>query len=175
MVAQDIHSLIKEYGVQGAGLSIPGVFGIGSQTYTENIPLKSQTPTGKPTIKWRTTPKLGEDIVNAVTGTKVEPVAVKAVYDQVQELKTQGKTDEAKKIVDSLSEEDWSLYKKFRDKDKQVAKDELVSKLTPFYKEIQKMKEEGRTEEAKQRIDALTEAEWEAYKYIKDRDIKRID
>jgi hypothetical protein len=74
MVVQDMYDLVRERGAQGIYMAIPGMFGVGSQTYTDQIPMNAKTPTGKPKIAWRQAPGLGETILNKVTGTKVSDI-----------------------------------------------------------------------------------------------------
>lgn len=74
MIIQDATDLFKEYGAKGIPMAVPGMFGVGSQTYTDQIPFKAKTPTGRETIRWRSAPGLGEAIVNKVTGTNVTDI-----------------------------------------------------------------------------------------------------
>lgn len=74
MLAQDVYDLTKEYGTSGLFMAMPGAFGVGSQTYTDQIPVKAKTPSGRETIKWRSAPGIGEAIVNKVTGTKITDI-----------------------------------------------------------------------------------------------------
>ena len=50
------------------------MFGVGSQTYTDQIPMNAKTPTGKPKIAWRQAPGLGETLINKVTGKQVSDI-----------------------------------------------------------------------------------------------------
>lgn len=174
MVAQDVFDLTQEYGPEGAVLAIPGLFGVGSQTYSDPIPQESRTAKGKPTVKYASKPGLAESLVNLVTGTEVKPTPVKATYDKVQELVKSGNIDEAKKMVDDLSDNDYALYKKFKQKDNQIKKDELTSKVLPVYNEIVKLKEAGNIEEAKQKLDSLSDEEYKIYSDMRDSDLKNL-
>jgi hypothetical protein len=174
MLASDMFDLYKENGLKGLFMGLPGGFGIGSQTYTDTIPLESKTATGKPTVKYRQQPSLGETILNKVTGTEVNPIPVKATYDQIQILKDAGKIEEAQNLVDSLSENDYALYKKLKEKDNRIKSDETIARITPVYKNVRKLITEGKTEEAQKIIDGLTDDEYKAYKSIKAKDYKNL-
>lgn len=174
MLAQDMFDLYKERGLPGIGMGIPGIFGTGMQTYAEQIPLESRTKTGKPTIKWAQEPGLAETIVNKARGTEILPVPVKAKYDEAQALLKQGKIEEARKITHGLSKKDYELYKKFKQKDKRIKRDEAKAKIEPIYQEVKKLLKEGKMEEARKITHNLTPEEYIIYQQIKDADYKLI-
>jgi hypothetical protein len=175
MVTQDMYDLYKEYGLPGLAIGTPGMFGVGSQTYGEQIPLASRTALGKPTIKWAQRPGLAEDIVNKMRGVKVEPVAVKATYDRAQALVKEGKTAEAQALVNGLSKNDYELYKKFKQRDNKIQADEVKVRIEPVYKQIQQLKDQGDMAEAQKMVDALTPDEYKAYSWFRETDYKRIE
>lgn len=175
MVMQDMYDLYKAKGLPGIAMGVPGLFGVGSQTYADQIPLESRTKMGKPTIKWMQTPGLAEDIVNKVRGIKIEPVPVKATYDQAQALLKAGKAQEAQALVNSLSDNDYELYKKFRQRDNKIQADEVKVRIEPIYKEIRQLYDQGKTAEAQQMVNALTEDEYKAYSWFRESDYKRIE
>jgi hypothetical protein len=82
MVAQDIYDLYKEWGPEGLIMGIPGVFGVGSQTYGKQIPNMEVTPSGNPTIKLKSIPGMSEDIINKIRGTSSSNIPL----DQQQPL-----------------------------------------------------------------------------------------
>jgi hypothetical protein len=174
MVFQDAYTLYKEYGPEGLGLAIPGLFGAGSQTYSDPIPMESKTAKGNPTIKYKSKPGMVEDMMSFATGTTVVPTPVKAIYDNVQKLKTEGNIDEAEKIVNDLSEKNYELYKKFKQKDAKIAKDEMTSKVLPIYKENLKLKESGDLDKAQANVDALTDEEHKIYLDLRDTDLRNL-
>jgi hypothetical protein len=103
MFAQDMFDLYREKGFEGIGMALPAIFGVGVQTYGDQIPLNEKTPSGKPTIKWRQQPSLGETIVNKITGKDVTGVP-EDIQDKLREEKKadivrQADLDRAKKIV----------------------------------------------------------------------------
>lgn len=99
MLAQDTYDLYKEYGGQGLFMAVPGAFGVGSQTYTDQIPVKAKTPTGRETIKWRSAPGIGEAIVNKVTGTQITDIPA----NEQQKLRDERLKETMRKIdIDKL-------------------------------------------------------------------------
>jgi hypothetical protein len=74
LLYQDIYELQKEWGAKGYLMAVPGVFGVGSQTYGDQIPMKGKTATGKPNIQWRQEPGLPEVLINKVTGKEVSNI-----------------------------------------------------------------------------------------------------
>ena len=103
MVAQDMYDLYKEDEVNGIFKALPALFGVGVQTYGDQIPMRNITPTGKITTKWRLPPSLGENLVNKVTGNKVSDIPVEQ-WPQLRAIKdaeTQKKLlqDNAKRML----------------------------------------------------------------------------
>jgi len=74
MVVQDMYDLYKERGLVGIGMATPAIFGIGVQTYGEQVPIKDVTATGKPKVSFINKPGLGEDVWAKITGDKREEI-----------------------------------------------------------------------------------------------------
>jgi hypothetical protein len=114
-VVQDMYDLYKEWGPSGIPMSIPGIVGVGSQTYGKEIPTMGETSSGNPTIKMTPVPGLPETIYNELTNTPVSNIPEEQWGDIMQareagkaatEKKTQEKAtseETAKKLFDLLS------------------------------------------------------------------------
>jgi predicted GNAT family acetyltransferase len=94
MMTQDMYDLYKEYGSKGIAMGIPGIFGFGSQTYQDQIPVKTKTKSGKETTTWRQAPSLGEEILNKLTGKQITNVP----QEQIAGLQEQKKKETQYKI-----------------------------------------------------------------------------
>jgi hypothetical protein len=68
MVTQDMLDLSREWGPKGVLMTIPGVFGVGSQTYGDQVPVKEITKTGSDKIRWKQKPGIGSIIANKARG-----------------------------------------------------------------------------------------------------------
>lgn len=68
MVISDFYDLIKDE--KSPAMGIPGVFGVGVQTYTPKMPFMVRDKRGRRKIKWEDQGGLAEDIVNRIRGTK---------------------------------------------------------------------------------------------------------
>ena len=68
MLASDIYDLYYEKGAKGIPMAIPGAFGVGIQTYGEQIPREGRTKSGRPRREWLNTPTFGENLANLLSG-----------------------------------------------------------------------------------------------------------
>jgi hypothetical protein len=89
MMAQDMYDLYRENGLPGLAMAIPGIFGVGSQTYTDQIPMAGKTAMGKPNVQWRQAPGLGETILNKVTGTQISNIPQEQWQPLVEQKKAE--------------------------------------------------------------------------------------
>lgn len=110
MMSQDIYDLQKEYGKKGIAMAIPGVFGIGSQTYGEQIPIKEKTATGRESVTFRNAPGLGEMLTNKIQGKQISnvPESEYAVLRKQKEVQTKWEdklTSVKSKVLDSGKDE----------------------------------------------------------------------
>ena len=75
MVWQDMFELAQDKNSPLAALqAIPGLFGVGVNTYGNQIPMYTKTATGKPSVQFRQPPSLGETLLNKATGSEVTNV-----------------------------------------------------------------------------------------------------
>lgn len=94
---------------------------------------------------------------------------VRPIYDQIQQLRKEGKIDEAKQILNGLSDEDYEIYKSIKSSEKSSETTEGEIKMLPIYQQVQKLKNEGKVEEARNIINNLTDKDYEIYKKLKNR------
>ena len=103
MVAQDMFDLYKEKGAKGLAMAFPAIFGVGVQTYGDQIPMESKTKSGAPSIKWRQEPGLGETVINKLTGKQVSTIPEGKQEQLRQEreadITRQAEIDAAKKVL----------------------------------------------------------------------------
>lgn len=88
-------------------------------------------------------------------------------YTQVQVLVKDNKQQEAKAIVDSLTEEEYSQYKKVKSSEKAKATKEGKRKLIPTFNRVRRLIDDGKENEARAIVDSLTDQEYEYYKLLK--------
>jgi len=158
MLAQDLSDMSSDKGLaQGAAMEAPGIFGVGTQTYTDQIPVMEKTPTGQPTVKWNPYPSIGEKIVNSATGTELSQIPqdqwAGLATEKSAETQRQIQVDAAKtRVLDTGKPEtigDTYIYiqngivktKKLGNNDRTPLKDKLLyeeinkraQKTNPFY------------------------------------------
>lgn len=92
---------------------------------------------------------------------------IEPIYNHVQELKAQNKSDEVQKIMDGLSDEDYEIYKSIKQSKTTAARNSIRPAMLEIYKKVQILKESGQTNEAQKIVDGLTEDEYAAYKAVK--------
>jgi len=68
MVTQDVLDLTREWGSKGVLMAVPGVFGVGSQTYGDQVPVKETSKTGTEKTRWKQKPSIGGIASNIMRG-----------------------------------------------------------------------------------------------------------
>ena len=103
MFAQDVYDVMREQGIGKAWTALPSLFGVGVQTYGQQVPQITTTPSGRETVSFRQPPSLGETAVNALTGKKVSdvPAAARPALDRArqQEAVRKAEIDKAKRLT----------------------------------------------------------------------------
>lgn len=97
---------------------------------------------------------------------KKEKEAIKPIYDKIQET-NKTSPEEAKKMVNDLSDADYETYKKYRTQQRAQQTIEGKKKLLPKYLEIQELNKTDPIE-AKRMVEALSDDEYKYYKLIKE-------
>ena len=87
-------------------------------------------------------------------------------YEEIQDLISKDKLDEAKQIVDSLTDEEYEIYKSLRASDKRAETNKMKIQVWPKYKKIKELEKAGKIEEALSELDLLTDEEYKAYKSL---------
>lgn len=89
------------------------------------------------------------------------------LFDKVQKLKEEGKIEEAKAIVDGLSDYEYEFYKTMLKSTKAKATNQNKIDFLPTYEQVQKLKEQGRIDEASEIVDSLSDEDYKAYTALK--------
>jgi hypothetical protein len=112
LVTQDMFDIYKERGLEDIGMALPGLFGVGSQTYGGQDLMKGKNALGKDTVEIKPKQGIGETISSKVFG---EPVLsssksfdVESYYDQMLQLPK----EEARKQFDEIARTNKRLAEK---------------------------------------------------------------
>jgi len=96
-----------------------------------------------------------------------EEASIKPLYNKIEQLKQEGKKEEALAIAESMSEKDYEVYRKIVKKEKSQKTLEDKKAVLPKYLEIEKLKQEGKKEEAMAIAESMSEDEYRAYDLVK--------
>lgn len=97
-----------------------------------------------------------------------KPKPIEKTYREVQKLKEQGKIEDAEAIVKGLTDAEYEEYKTVKANEKRKVTNELKREIMPVYKEVQKLKAQGKEDEALSLVKTLSDDEYRAYKLIKE-------
>lgn len=103
-----------------------------------------------------------KDISNEQKMNKIAPV-----YEEVQRLKSEGKGADAINLYKGLGEEERKAYDSLKEKRSREATTQGKKDITPVYREVQKLKAAGKTQEALDMYKALSEKEQHYYQLMK--------
>lgn len=103
MLWQDMYDLYQEKGPVGIPMAVPAVFGVGTLSYSDKIPMNAKTASGKPKVEFREKPGLGETLLNKLTGEEVSDIPKekwKGLYaEKAKEDEQQAQVENAKARV----------------------------------------------------------------------------
>lgn len=108
------------------------------------------------------------DAIDAAVASKAQgQQSMAPIYDQVQKLAVQGDTAGAQKILDGLTDAQYKEYTKYKaaQKSKQTAATE--KSLFATYQQIQQLVKQGKTAEAQQMVNGMSDADYKAYTLLK--------
>ncbi len=92
-------------------------------------------------------------------------------YDKVQSLIQAGKQDDAQKLVESLSDSDYQLYKDLKTVDTKKNTSKGEAQFLPTYQQIKTLIQNGKTADAQKVLDGLSSQEYKFYQALKKRGI----
>ena len=90
-------------------------------------------------------------------------------YQKIQQLISEGKEDEAQKVVDSLSDSDYAKYKSMKNSDKAKQTRTNENQMYKVYQNVHQLLDSGNEEEAKRIVDGLSDEDYKAYQIVKKR------
>lgn len=93
--------------------------------------------------------------------------AFKPTYEEIKNLKDAGRTDEAQKLVDTLSDADYAIYKTMKASDTRAATIKNQKSMVDTVNQVQKLKASGDTAGAQKLVDDLSDAEYKTYQSTK--------
>jgi len=113
LVVQDMYDIYKERGIESLGMVVPGVFGVGSQTYGTQELVFGKSKLGVETAQIKPVTDLAQDINAALFGdpelkTTSASYNVEAFYDQMLKMPR----EEAAKKFNEISQVNPNLAKK---------------------------------------------------------------
>jgi len=91
------------------------------------------------------------------------------IYESVQKLLSDGKEDEAREIVEGLSDEEYEIYKSIKTSAKATATKEAQIKMMPTVKKVQELVKQGKENEAREIVDSMSDEEYRVYKLAKEK------
>lgn len=151
LVLQDAKDAMTEWGnVKGVALEIPAIFGVGTQTYKANTTQIRQAAESEVSLK-----------------RAKERETLMPLYQQAQELKAQGKTEEANALVSGLTDAEYETYKQIKSTEQTKKTNALKDQVYPIFVQAQKLKAEGRVDEANILVQNLTDEEYKVYQSLK--------
>lgn len=132
-----------------------------SVVYALEFPLKFSTQSKESTSAYYDM-KDSQDVKNSQAKQDFQPV-----FNAIQKLIQDGHADEAQEHVDALSDTDYEMYKNMRTALKSKTTSALKTAMFGTYTKVQKLIQEGETEQAQAIVDDMTDVEYKAYQSLK--------
>ena len=93
----------------------------------------------------------------------------KPTFDQIQSLLQSGQQDQAQQALDKLSDSDYQLYKDLKAASTRTTTTKGEAQFTPTYQQIKNLLQQGKTDQAQQILNGLTDQEYKYYQLMKKR------
>lgn len=94
---------------------------------------------------------------------------VKPIYQHVQELVNEGKTDDAQQIVDGLTDAQYASYKRIKSNDKTKQTKTQEAQMFPVVLQVKSLVDSGQTDQAQQIVNNLSDQDYKYYQMAKAR------
>jgi hypothetical protein len=98
--------------------------------------------------------------------------AFKPTFDKIQQLLQSGQKDEALKEVNALSDSDYELYKDLKAGTSRSSTTKAEAQFLPIFRSIQKLLQDGKTDQANGIVNGLSDSDWKLYQSLKKKNIQ---
>jgi len=98
--------------------------------------------------------------------------AFKPTFDKIQQLIQSGQNDQAKKLVDNLSDSDYTLYKDLKAGSTRSSTTKAEAQFLPTYRNIQSLVQQGKTDQATQLLKGLSASDYKLYQSLKKKNVQ---
>jgi len=92
---------------------------------------------------------------------------VKPIYQHIQQLVAQGDKQQAEQILNSLSDSQYAAYTRVKDSDDTKLTEKNEEAIFPTVEQVQRLVNDGQTQQAQTIINGLSDAQYKAYKLAK--------
>jgi hypothetical protein len=96
----------------------------------------------------------------------------KPTFDKIQQLLQSGQKDEALKEVNALSDSDYELYKDLKAGTSRSSTTKAEAQFLPIFRSVQSLLKEGKTDQANQIVNGLSDPDWKLYQSLKKKNIQ---
>jgi hypothetical protein len=95
----------------------------------------------------------------------------KPTFDKIQSLIQAGQNDEAQKLVDGLSESDYTLYKDSKAGATRAGTSKAEAQFLPTYQKIKALITGGKSDQAQSLVNGLSESDYKLYQALKKKNL----